>query len=59
MAQTRRVVGALLLAAMLTLSVGPKFVRPASAATPQAKKPNIIMIMSDDVGTWNIGASGH
>jgi hypothetical protein len=27
----------------------------ASAQTP-AKKPNIIMIMADDVGIWNISA---
>lgn len=56
MVLTRRLLAALLLAAMLTLSIGPKFVRPASAAAPQAKKPNIVMIMADDVGTWNISA---
>src|SRR5580700_8465901 len=26
------------------------------AAQPTSKKPNIVMIMSDDVGTWNISA---
>jgi arylsulfatase len=36
--------------------MGPKVARTVSAATPQAKKPNIIMIMADDVGTWNISA---
>ena len=29
---------------------------PVKATTGQAKKPNIIMIMGDDVGTWNISA---
>src|SRR6266700_5821812 len=30
---------------------------PASAQVPQ--KPNIIMIMGDDIGMWNIGAYHH
>jgi arylsulfatase len=28
----------------------------AATATPAAGKPNIIMIMADDIGIWNIGA---
>src|SRR4030095_4335980 len=31
-------------------------VAPAKAEAPQAKKPNIVVIMGDDVGIWNIGA---
>jgi len=30
---------------------------PAAQAT--GKKPNIVMIMSDDVGTWNVSAYLH
>ena len=31
---------------------------PSAASTPAAggKKPNIVMIMGDDIGIWNIGA---
>jgi arylsulfatase len=34
---------------------------PAPAAEPatSGKKPNIVVIMSDDVGIWNIGAYSH
>ena len=28
----------------------------AAAAAAQAKKPNIVVIMGDDIGIWNIGA---
>jgi Sulfatase len=31
---------------------------PALAQTP-AKKPNIVMIMGDDVGMWNLSAYHH
>jgi arylsulfatase A-like enzyme len=36
------------LAALLSLSSGP--------VTAQEKKPNIVVIMGDDIGMWNIGA---
>ena len=44
------------LAACLTLAVigGPFACSAASAA--DGKKPNIIVIMGDDIGMWNIGA---
>ena len=29
---------------------------PASAQQPQQQKPNIVVIMGDDIGMWNIGA---
>ncbi|MGO9944415.1 MAG: arylsulfatase, partial [Rhodoblastus sp.] len=29
---------------------------PASVASAQDKKPNILVIMGDDIGMWNIGA---
>ena len=31
-------------------------VMPASPASAQAKKPNIVVVMGDDIGIWNIGA---
>jgi arylsulfatase A-like enzyme len=36
-------------------------VAPASAQTnsAQAKKPNIVVIFGDDIGTWNVGAYTH
>jgi len=43
-----------LLSAALLALLGP--VAPASA---QAKKPNIVVIFGDDIGTWNVGAYTH
>ena len=37
-----------------TLALGLAFA--ASAATAAEKKPNIVVIMGDDIGIWNIGA---
>ncbi|MCW1924466.1 sulfatase-like hydrolase/transferase [Luteolibacter arcticus] len=39
-----------------TLSLALGLALAGSAAQAQQKKPNIIMIMGDDVGTWNISA---
>ena len=46
---TAAVVGGLLLSAV------PGFVSPAQAQAP-AQKPNILFIMGDDIGWFNIGA---
>src|SRR5215468_10613788 len=44
------------LAAALTLSVAVAAIcTPASAQQPQAKPPNILVIMGDDIGWFNIG----
>src|SRR5664279_6653474 len=40
----------LLATAVLALAFGS----PASAQTPAKKPPNIVMIMGDDVGMWNL-----
>ena len=40
----------------LALAMLAAIVMPASPASAQAKKPNIIVIMGDDIGMWNIGA---
>jgi hypothetical protein len=45
--------GSYLATAMLALPLA--FSGTASAQTP-ANKPNIVMIMADDVGIWNISA---
>jgi len=46
-----------ILAAALTLSVAVAAIcAPASAQQPQAKPPNILVIMGDDIGWFNIGA---
>ena len=29
-------------------------VMPASPASAQAKKPNIVVVMGDDIGIWNM-----
>jgi len=42
-----------LIALAAQLAVGKSRVAPAK---PQARKPNIVIIMGDDVGIWNIGA---
>jgi len=45
-----------ILAAALTLSVAVAAIcAPASAQQPQAKPPNILVIMGDDIGWFNIG----
>ena len=41
-----------LLAAVATLS----FMAASAAGAAEDKKPNIVMIMGDDIGIWNIGA---
>lgn len=46
----RAVAGVLALAAAFSLSVS------AAALAQDAQKPNIVFIMGDDIGTWNIGA---
>ncbi len=45
-----------LIALAAWLAIGKTGVAPARAEVPQAKKPNIVVIMGDDVGIWNIGA---
>jgi len=46
-----------ILAAALTLCVAVAAIcTPASAQQPQAKPPNILVIMGDDIGWFNIGA---
>jgi len=45
--------GILAMAAMTTIAIAPA---KAADAPKQQKKPNIIVIMADDVGMWNIGA---
>jgi arylsulfatase len=47
-------VGAVLTAATI-MSTAPTLTKAAEAAQP-AKKPNILVIMSDDTGIWNISA---
>jgi arylsulfatase len=42
-----------LLASLAFALVAPA---PASAQQPQLQKPNILVIMSDDIGYWNISA---
>src|SRR5260370_19332554 len=44
-----------LIAASSLLAVGLAAAAPASAETPPSK-PNIVVIMGDDIGMWNIGA---
>jgi arylsulfatase A-like enzyme len=44
------------LLATAILAVPLAFGGAASAQTPAKKPPNIVMIMGDDVGTWNISA---
>jgi arylsulfatase A-like enzyme len=40
----------------LALAMLAAIAMPASPASAQAKKPNIVVIMGDDIGIWNIGA---
>ena len=40
----------------LALAMMAAVAMPASPASAQAKKPNIVVIMGDDIGIWNIGA---
>src|SRR5262245_36307388 len=40
----------------LTLAMLAVVVTSALPASAQAKKPNIVFIMGDDLGIWNIGA---
>ncbi len=51
--QINRLTRALLLGALVIGTMAPAL---AQAETPAAKKPNIIVIMGDDIGMWNIGA---
>src|SRR6476620_8785707 len=46
---------ALFISAAIALSTTFYDVRPVLAQTP-ATKPNIVVIMGDDIGIWNIGA---
>ena len=46
-----------LIAATAWLAIGKNGLAPAEAETPpQPSKPNIVVIMGDDIGIWNIGA---
>jgi arylsulfatase len=47
---------AVLIALAAWLAIGESGVEPAEAKAPQASKPNIVFIMADDIGIWNIGA---
>ena len=38
--------------ALMSLALGD----PASAQAQPAQRPNIVVIMGDDIGIWNIGA---
>jgi arylsulfatase A-like enzyme len=49
-----RKIGIGLLALLTTIIAGS-----AAAVAQQQQKPNIIMIMGDDIGVWNIGAYHH
>ena len=49
---TRIFMGTAASAALLLLTLGGG----TSQAIAQAKKPNIVVIMGDDIGMWNIGA---
>ena len=40
----------------LALAMLAAVAMPASPASAQAKKPNIVVIMGDDIGSWNSGA---
>ncbi len=48
--------GILAAAAMTTAAVAPA---KAADAPTQSKKPNILVIMGDDIGMWNVGAYTH
>jgi arylsulfatase len=41
---------------LVTLLAGAITASPALAQQPQQQKPNIVVIMGDDIGMWNIGA---
>jgi arylsulfatase len=41
---------------LVTLLAGAIMALPALAQQPQQQKPNIVVIMGDDIGMWNIGA---
>jgi arylsulfatase A-like enzyme len=41
---------------LATLLAGAITALPALAQQPQQQKPNIVVIMGDDIGMWNIGA---
>jgi arylsulfatase A-like enzyme len=43
-------------ALVITCWAAPAVAQDAAAATPPTKPPNIVVIMSDDVGIWNISA---
>ena len=45
-----------LIGALMGSIIGIACAAPASAQTPAQKKPNIVVIMGDDVGWFNIGA---
>jgi arylsulfatase len=47
------------IAAALAVSVPAHAQLPTRPANAQTQKPNIIMIMGDDIGMWNIGAYHH
>ena len=47
----------ILIGALAVIAVATTVSAPASAQ--QQQKPNIIMIMGDDIGMWNIGAYHH
>lgn len=43
----------------LSAILGAQAWAPPAAAQPSQQRPNIVMIMADDVGYWNVGAYSH
>ena len=50
-------VGCVLAGFTLCLATAPK--EASAAEAEQAKKPNILVILGDDIGMWNVGAYTH
>jgi arylsulfatase A-like enzyme len=45
--------------ALIVLTAATALLWTSGMAQAQAKKPNILVIMTDDVGVWNISAHHH